>query len=282
MGKIKIVTDTAASMPADLAERYGIAVIPYSIQFATESYRDGIDIDVESFEQKLRSEGVMPKTAIPSPGEFTELYRSIAEPGDSIISIHVGKKISGICDSADLAAADLPDFDITVIDSNSVSMKTGVMALEAAKAAEAGKSKDEILALVEEVKENTLFLATSVELEHIKESGRIVGAEEAADSAVKVKPIIRFIDGTPQVIDKRRTQSAVLKRMIELVKEEAAGRSIKQVVIVHANVEPAALELKAKVEEALSPPELIVAQLGATLTVHLGPGSLSLTPHYIP
>ncbi len=282
MGKIKIVTDTAASMPLDLAERYGIAVIPYSIQFATESYRDGIDIDVETFHQKLRSEGTMPKTAIPAPGQFVELYQSIAEPGDSIISVHVGRKISGICDSAELAAADLPDFDITVIDTNSVSMKTGLMALEAARAVEAGKGKEEILALIEEVSENTLFFATSVELEHIKESGRIVGAEEAADSAVKVKPVIRFIDGVPQVIDKKRTQSAVLKRIIELVKEEAAGRSIKQAAIVHANVEPVALEFKAQVEEALAPQAIIVVELGPTLTVHLGPGSLSLAPHYIP
>jgi DegV family protein with EDD domain len=280
MGKIKIVTDSTCSIPPDLIERYGISVIPYSIQFATEGYRDGVDIDVEGFHRKLRSEGVMPKTAIPSPGEFTELYRSIAEPGDSIISIHAGKKVSGICGSAELASAELPDFDIAIVDSNIVSMPVGFMVLEAAKAAEAGKSKDEILALVEEVKENTLFFATSVELEHIKESGRIVGAEEAADSAVKVKPVIRFIDGTPQVIDKKRTQSAVLKRMIELVKEEAAGRSIKQVAITHANVEPAALDFKPKVEEALSPPEIIVTELGPTLTVHLGPGSLSLTAYF--
>ena len=282
MGKIKVVTDSTCSLPPDLIEKYGIRVIPYAIQFATESYRDGIDIDVESFHQKLRSEGTMPKTAIPSPGEFTALYRSIAKPGDSIISIHAGKKISGICDSAELASADLPHFDITVVDSNITSMPLGFMVLEAAKAAEAGKSKDEILALIEEVKANTLFFATSVELEHIKESGRIVGAKEAADSAVKVKPIIHFIDGIPQVIEKQRTQSAVLKRMIELVQEKAAGRSIKQIAITHANLEPAALDFKAKVEEALSPPEILVTELGATLTVHLGPGSLMLTVYYNP
>ncbi len=280
MGKIKIVTDSTCSLPPDLIERYGITIVPYSIQFATESYRDGIDIDVEGFHQKLSSEGTMPKTAIPSPGEFAEAYRSIAAPGDSIISIHAGKKVSGICGSAELASADLPDLDIAVVDSNIVSMPLGFMVLEAAKAAEAGKSKDEILALVEEVKENTLFFATSVELEHIKESGRIVGAEEAADSAVKVKPIIHFIDGTPQVIDKKRTQSAVLKRMIELAEEKAAGRSIKQVAITHANLEPAALDFKAKVEGALSPPEILVTELGPTLTVHLGPGSLCLTSYY--
>jgi len=169
---------------------------------------------------------------------------------------------------------------VEVVDSNIVCMPMGFMVLEAAKAAEAGKTKDEILALIEEVKENTGFFATSVELEFIKESGRIVGAEEAAESAVKVKPIITFTDGVPGVIEKVRTQSAVLGRMIELAKEKAAGRAIEQVAIVHANVEEIALQFKERVEKELAPKMTLVSQLGPTLTVHLGPGSLALVPFY--
>jgi DegV family protein with EDD domain len=92
MAKIKIVTDSTCSLPPELVSQYGITVVPYAIQFAKESYRDGVDIDVEQFEKKVRSEGDMPKTAIPSPGEFAEVYRAMAEQADTIISIHAGKR----------------------------------------------------------------------------------------------------------------------------------------------------------------------------------------------
>jgi DegV family protein with EDD domain len=280
MAEIKIVTDSTCSLPPELISQYGITVVPYAIQFAKESYRDGVDIDVEQFEEKVRSEGDMPKTAIPSPGEFAEVYGAVAEQADTIISIHAGKKVSGICGSAELGAAEVPEVHVEVVDSNIVSMPMGFMVLEAAKAVQAGKTKDEILAIIEEVKENTGFFATSVELEFIKESGRIVGAEDAAESAVKVKPIITFTDGVPGVIEKARTQSAVLGRMIELAKEKAAGRAIEQVAIVHANVEEIALQFKERVEKELAPKVTLVTQLGATLTVHLGPGSFVLVPFY--
>jgi DegV family protein with EDD domain len=280
MAEIKIVTDSTCSLPPELISQHGITVVPYAIQFASESYRDGVDLDVEQFEEKVRSEGDMPKTAIPSPGEFAEVYRTLSGQSDTLISIHAGKKVSGICGSAELGAAEVPEVHVEVVDSNIVCMPMGFMVLEAAKAGQAGKTKEEILALIEEVKENTGFFATSVELEFIKESGRIVGAEEAAESAVKVKPIIAFTDGVPGVIEKVRTQAAVLGRMIELAKEKAAGRAIEQVAIVHANVEEVALQFKERVEKELAPKVTLVSQLGPTLTVHLGPGSLVLVPFY--
>lgn len=277
---IRIVTDSTTSLPPELISEYGIKVVPYTVQFATESYRDGVDISIEQFEAKWREEGTMPKTAIPSPGEFIEAYRAVAQPGGSVISVHAGRKISGICGSAELAAAEVPDIDVTVVDSNITSMPLGYMVLEAAKAAKAGKGKGAILALIEEVKKSVGFFATSVELAFIKSSGRIVGAGQAADSVVKVKPIIVFDDGIPKVVEKLRRQSAILNRIIELAKEAAAGRLIKQVAIVHANVEEVALSFKERVEKELAPKSVMVTQLGVTLTAHLGPGSFILVPYY--
>jgi len=277
---IKIVTDSTTSLPPDLIGGYEIKVVPYTVQFATESYRDGVDINIEQFEAKWHEEGTMPKTAIPSPGEFIEAYRAVAQPGDSVISIHAGRKISGICGSAELAAAAVPDIDVTVVDSNITSMPLGYMVLEAAKAAKAGKGKEEILSLIEEVKRSVGFFATSVELAFIKSSGRIVGAAQAADSAVKVKPIIIFDDGIPKVVEKIRRQSAVLNRIIEMAKEAAVGRIIKQAAIVHANVEEIALSFREKVEKELAPKSIIVTQLGVALTAHLGPGAFILVPYY--
>jgi DegV family protein with EDD domain len=277
---IRIVTDSTSSLPPALISEYGITIVPYAIQFATESYRDGVDITIDQFETKWREAGTMPKTAIPSPGEFIEVYRAVAQPGDSVISIHAGSKISGICGSAQLAAADVPDIAVEVVDSNITSVPLGYMVLEAAKAARAGKAKDEILSIIGKVKDSVAFFATSVELEFIRSSGRIEGAEETADSVLSVKPVIIFDDGTPKVVEKIRRQSAVLNRIVEMAKETAAGRTIRQAAIVHANVEEVALSLKEEVERRLAPESTMVTQLGATLTAHLGPGSLILVPYY--
>ena len=148
------------------------------------------------------------------------------------------------------------------------------------RAAQAGKGKEEILSIIEEVKGSVGFFATSVELDFIKSSGRIVGAEQTADTLVKVKPIIVFDDGVPKVVDKIRRQSVVLNRIVEMAKETAAGRAIEQAAIVHANVEETALSFREMVERELAPGSTMVTQLGATLTAHLGPGSFILVPYY--
>lgn len=281
MGQMRFVVDTAASMPPYLVEKYDFAVARYAVQFGTESYLDnGKDLTEAEFETKRIESGVVPKTGIPPVGQFVEIYRSIAKPGDTIFSIHVGTKLSGIVGTAQSAAQEVPELDIVVFDSNSVSMAQGLMAIEAAEAARAGKNRDEILALLERVKNQTDFFSTSVELEYIKESGRIVGAERAADAAVKNIPIIRLKDGAAGVTEQARTQNGALKRTIELIKERAAGKPIKRLAISHANREEVALKYREMIESELSPQDLAFGQLGITLMVHLGPGALATSVLY--
>jgi len=273
MAKIRIVTDSTCSLPPELISQYGITVVPYAIQFANESYRDGVDIDVEQFDEKVRSEGDMPKTAIPSPGEFAEVYQALAEQADTVISIHAGKKVSGICGSAELGAAEVPEVQVEVVDSNIVCMPMGFMVLEAAKAAEAGKTKDEILAIIEEVKENTGFFATSVELEFIKESGRIVGAGEAADSAVKVKPIIQILDGEVLPVENVRTKRKALRRLIELV--QALG-PLEEVAIIHSSNVTEAQETRQRMAPLRPVDRIPIVEAGPVLGTHAGPGAVGI------
>ncbi len=281
MGQIKFVVDTAASMPPELVKKYGFGIARYAVQFGNESYLDnGKEMTEAEFEAKRVESGIVPKTGIPSTGQFVEIYQSIAKPGDTIFSIHVGTKLSSIVGAAQSAAQELPDFDIVVFDSNNVGMGQGLMAIEAAEAARAGKSKEEILALLEAVKNQVDFFSTSVELEYIKESGRIVGAERSADAAVKNIPIIRLKDGAAGVTEQARTQNGALKRTIELIKERAAGKPIKRVGISHANREEVALKYREMVQSELAPQELAFGQLGITLMVHLGPGALATSVQY--
>ena len=281
MGQAKVVIDTAASMPPELVEKYGFGMARYAVQFGDESYLDnGIDLPVGQFDGKRQSSGIVPKTGIPSTGQFVEIYRSIAEPGDTIYSIHVGTKLSGIVSSAQLAAQEVPEFDVVVIDSNSVCMTQGFMAIEAAEAIRAGKSKEEILAVIEGTRNRLDFFSVSVELEYLKESGRIVGAERSADAAVRNVPIIQLKDGSAGVTEQARTQNGALKRVIELIRERAGGKPIKRMAIVHADREPVALKYRDMVEKALAPEQMLFGQLGITLMTHLGPGTLATAVLY--
>jgi DegV family protein with EDD domain len=281
MSKIRVITDSTVNLPPEVIEKYGITVIPYTIQFGEESYLDGINMTPQEFDDKCAATGVMPKTAFPSSNMLVEAYRKSAKEGaETVFAIHVGSKLSGLYAVAVAAATEVPEVDVVVVDTGFVSWPVSFAVLEAARASEAGKTKEEILALVERAKENSVFFATSVELEFIKESGRIGGGGEAADSEVKVKPIITITDGSAGVAEKVRTQKAALRRMIELVKEGANGRPLKMVGVSHANREAAALDFKKQVEEELGFPDVTLAELGLVLTVHLGPGCLTLGACY--
>jgi DegV family protein with EDD domain len=276
MGQIRLVTDTAASVTPEMAKKYDIHIAQYSVQFGTESFVDnGVDMTVAEFEQKRVTSGLVPKTAIPASGKLVELYRTIAKPGDTIFSIHVGSKLSGIVGAANLAKEEVPDLDVVVFDTDSVSMVEGWMCVEVAEAAAMGASRQDLIDLLNDLKNRTDFFSTSVELEYIKESGRIAGAEKAADAAVKTVPIIRMQDGKAGVIEQARTLNAVMRRTIELIKARAGDRPVKRLAIVHANREEIALRYRDMVEKELAPRELSFGQLGITLMVHLGPGSLS-------
>jgi len=281
MGQMRFVVDGAACMPPELAKKYDFAVVPFAIQFGNETYMDnGKDLTAAQFEAKCAETGIVPKTGVSAVGRFIEIYRSIAKPGDTIFSIHVASRMSGTAAIAKSVVEELPDLDIVVFNSDSVGMAEGFMAVEAAEAARAGKGREEIIALLERLKRQTDFLSTSVEFEYIRESGRVIGAERAADAAVKSIPIIRLKDGITGIVEQARTQNGALRRTIELIKERAAGKPIKRIAISHANREEAALRYREMVESELSPQDLVLGQLGITLTVHLGPGALATSVLY--
>ncbi len=281
MGQIKVVTDSAASLIPELQEKHHIVVCPYSVQFGSESFiDDGIELPVAEFEEKRITSGLVPKTAIPSSGRFVELYRSIAEPGDTIFSIHCGTKLSGIVGSATIAAGETPDLDVVVFDTDSVGMVEGWLAIEVAEAAAKGASRQALIDLLKDLQTRTDFISTSVELEYIKESGRITGGAKASEAAVKTVPIIRIQDGKAGVIEQARTQSAVLRRIIEIIKQRAGDRPVKRLAISHSNREQGALKYREMIEKELAPGEISFGQLGITLMTHLGPGALATSVEY--
>ncbi len=279
--ELRIVTDSVSDLPQELVDRYRIVVVPALIIFDNETYLDGVEITHQEMYRRMLEEDAVPKSSQPSPGQFLEAYKEVAVQGASIISIHVTAKTSGVWQSASLARSMLPDIDIEVIDSASISMGTGFIILEAAKAIEAGRSKSQVLALIEDIKSRMNIYATVGTLKYLRLSGRVGHMQEIFGSFLDIKPIITVEEGMVKAVDKVRTRKKALDRVIELTKQVVGTESLINAAVMHTAVEEEALEFKEKVGKGFNCQELLFGEAGIALGVNAGPGVLGLVAYRV-
>jgi len=276
---IKIVTDSTADVPQELMERYDIRQVPINIQFGTETYQEGIEIDRPTFFRKL--EEVMPTSSQPSPGQFAEVYRELAEQGHSILSIIITSKHSGTYQSAVLAKSMLPEADIEVFDTLSISIGTGYQVLAAARAAEEGKSMGEIIQLLEGIRSRMFLYLTPATLKYLQKSGRVGKLAGALGALLNLKPVIKVEDGLLEAFQNVRTRSKAIDRLVELTAEAVGTTEPVKLGITHAQVPDEAEELRQRLERAFNCDEVIVVDLACSLTVHGGPGVIGLISYKV-
>lgn len=274
---IKIVIDSTADVPRTLLERYDIRVVPINIQFAQETYREGIDIDRPTFFQKL--EECIPTSSQPAPGQFLEVYQQLAGQGHSILAIIITSKHSGTYESALLAKSMLPDADIEVFDSLSISMGTGYQVLAAARAVEEGKSIREILQLLEGIRSRTHLYFTPATLKYLQRSGRVGKLSGALASLLSVKPIIKVEDGVLEAFEKVRTRGKALDRLVELTAEAVGTSEPVKLAVIHAVAHDEAEALRTRLEKNFNCDETHVVDLACSLTVHGGPGIIGIVSY---
>jgi len=276
---IKIVTDSTADVPKELLERYDIRVVPINIQFGHETYQEGIDIDRPTFFRKL--EEVMPTSSQPAPGQLVEVYRELAEDGHSIISIHVTSKHSGTYQSATLAKSMLPEAEIEVFDTLSISIGTGYQVLAAARAAEEGKSMGEIIQILEGIRSRMYLHLTPATLKYLQKSGRVGRLAGALGSLLNVKPVIKVEDGTLEAFQNVRTRSKAIDRLVELTEEAVGTTEPVKLGIPHAQVPAEAEKLRDRLERTFNCEEMHVVDLACSLTVHGGPGIIGIISYKV-
>jgi fatty acid-binding protein DegV len=253
MSSIAIITDTDASLPADLAARYGIQQVPIMIQFGQDTLRTEIDIDDVGLFARVDREGKLPTTSAPSPGQFLEAYEAAFAAGaDAIVCLCVSSAISATYGAAVTAQEMLPERTIEVVDTRVVSMAQGFMALAAAEAA----------------------LST---LKYLAMSGRVGHVAAGFGNLLSVKPILTMLDGKLDLLEKVRTRSKVLARVVELAGEAMAGQTIRQMAVLNVAARDEATAFEAQLRAALPCPETIIhANLTAGLSVHTGAGMLGV------
>lgn len=258
--------------------RYGITVVPARIHLDGRTYLDGVDLDHKGLFRSM-SEGLVPKTSQPSPGQFLEAYRSLAEDGHSILSIHVTSKGSGTYQSAVVARDMLPGARIKVVDSESLSMGTGFLVLEAARGIESGLSLESILQRVEEVRAQLTIFATVDSLRYLVASGRVGQVQGLIGSLLNIKPLLTVQDGAVVAAGRVRTRRGALQSVVDLMGNALGwGRRVRAAVM-HGDAPKEALRLRDLMTEGFDCEELLVLPAGVALSANGGPGVIGIVAY---
>lgn len=273
---VKIVTDSAADLPADQAEAHGIAVVPLTIRFGDESYVDGVDLSPQEFYDKMAATEVLPATAAPSPGAFEEAFRAAGADGDPVVCINLSAALSATMQSAEAAAKALAgEIDVRVVDSGSITAGLGMSVLAAAAVAESGGSADDVVAEVERLRNHTKVFGALDTLENLKKGGRIGGAQAMIGSILSIKPIIDISTGAVTEAGKQRTRRKALVWLRDKLFE--AGE-VRDVAVAHGCSDDVE-ELIKLIEPRYSRDDITVWTIGPVIGAHGGPRVMGLVWH---
>lgn len=272
---VRIVTDSTSDLPPELASELGIAVVPLSVIFGDDVYRDKVDITHDLFYEKLVSSKVLPTTSAPSVGDFLAVYEPLLKETDEIVAIHLSSKLSATYNNACQAAQYLADRGarIEVIDSLSVSFGIMFMSIAAARAARAGATVEEIRTLVESMIPRVHIFVVLDTLEYVRRGGRIGRARAFLGAVMRVKPILSFRGGEVHPEERVRTKSLALERMFQIATSYPRATDVG---IGYSTNAQEAEELRRRLEAALPGAKIHVARLGPVLGVHGGPGTLGI------
>ncbi len=277
MTTVGVLTDSCASIPERLIEELNIKIVPYYLHKGQETLRDLVDVQREEFFRWLATAQELPKTANPGPGDYLEAFKELAQRTQDIVTIHMTSVGSGAYQAAlvakEMAGEALPDLRIEVIDTCNVSLCQGWMAIEAARAALAGKSLDEIIESVRDMIPITRMIQTADTLRYLYRGGRIGKAQHLFGSLLSIKPLIGMEDGVIVPLGQARSRLGAYRKIVEMMEEDVGPSGRVKVAFVHTAALEEVSKLRAMVEERLTCVEVLMAELSPALGVHTGPGT---------
>jgi DegV family protein with EDD domain len=274
--RVAVVTDSTAYLPPELVQKYDIHVVPQVLMLDGKMWRDGVDIDPPAFYELLRSTSSFPTTSQVSRVDFQNLFTELSQEVEGIAAILVSADISGTIDSARAAAEDLPDVAIEIVDSRGISMKLGFPLLAAAKVAAAGGDLQAVTDAARALIPKTRLYFLVETLEYLHRGGRIGGASKLIGSALNLKPVLEFWDGTVQSVAKIRTRRKALDKVYDLIEEQLAGKdNVHMAVLDIASPEEAA-EFMEQLTARFQPVEMLKVECSPVVGAHAGPGTVGV------
>ncbi|MFK8023037.1 MAG: DegV family protein [Ilumatobacter sp.] len=281
MSTVRIVTDSACDLPAEVADELGIRIVPLSIRFGDDEFIDREQLSVADFWEKCVNMDTLPETAAPAPGQFETVYRElVAEGATGIVVVSLSGALSATIQSAELAARsvaedDAVEVDIRIVDSRTVTMGIGTIAIACAKAAAEGADVEAVEALATDLADRTRVFAALDTLDNLKKGGRIGGAKAFLATALSIKPIIDVSDGVVAEAGKQRTRSKALAHLVERFKGYEGP--IDNLAVLHADCSDVDVFV-----DMLRPHydgEILVGDIGPVIGTHGGRGTIGVAFH---
>jgi DegV family protein with EDD domain len=281
MSNVAVVTDSCASIPEALIEALKIHWVAYYIHRGEEILRDLVTIQRDAFLQWMETARSLPTTASPGPGDYLAMYEQLASDGvRDILSLHMTSRGSGAyqaaCVARSMARESLPDVRVEVVDTRNVALCQGWMAIEAARAALAGKNLDDLLSLVGRMIPVTRMIQTADTLKYLYMGGRIGRAQHLVGTLLNIKPLISMEDGVIVALGRARSRMSAYKMMAELVERAVGFRGRIKIAYMHAGASQEVEKIRELIEARLTCVETLVAELSPALAVHTGPGTAGL------
>ena len=280
MTRVKIFTDSAADIPADILSQYDIGVVPLLISHGNNVYADGQDLTHAQFYQLLETAEQLPTTSQPSPQDFIDAFTPYLEQGVPVISINLSSGLSGTVESALLAQASLDDLAqgrLYIVDSLAASVGQGLLVCLAAELAEQGRAISDILAAVTEARRHLMHLFTLDTMENLVKGGRIGRAKATLGELLNIKPILWLDDqGKIEPLDKVRGRKKSLKYLVDKCLAEARQERYPYLGISHANCPEEAQALAQALQEGMPEQKVVVGHIGATIGTHTGAGCIAV------
>jgi DegV family protein with EDD domain len=276
MSKVVVVTDSTAYIPSALIVKLGIRVVPLSLVWGTEVFRDGVDIMPAEFYARLKTAKVMPSTSQTSPEEFIKIFSPIVEAGNSILAVLLSSKLSGTVDSATQAKQALPGAKIEIVDTLSTAMALGFITLAAARALQNGADLAEATQVTKQAVEKSSIIFVVETLEFMRRGGRIGGAAAFLGTALNMKPLLTLHEGKVEALDKVRTKGKAVDRMLDLIEKEIGSTRPLRIATVQAAAEGEAKELLKRANDRFHPEESIFSEVSPVIGTHIGPGTIGL------
>ncbi len=274
---VAVVTDSTADMPASLVEETGIHIVPALVRFGEKEFKDGVDLDADTFYRRLENDkDLFPTTSQPSAGEFMNVYQSLLDDHEAVVSVQISSMLSGTYASALQGAqqADPNSRRIINIDSKTASMSTAWLALKVKERLDAGASASEAAQSAQDMVERTGFMGTPETLEYLRRGGRMGAAQALLGSILRIRPVIAVDNGVVVPLAKPRSHRKAVTKMRQIVEEAAP---LSNLCILYSSDAMEARELLNELKGLVSPGgRTLTSQLGPAIGAHLGPNSIAM------
>ncbi len=270
---IRVVTDSTSDILPAEAQQLGIDVVPLTVRFGEEQFRDGVELGPDDFYKRLPTTPVQPSTSQPTPEQFAEVYRRHIAAGDSVVSIHISEKLSGTLQSATLAAQEFAPGSVRVVDSTTVSAGMQFLVRSALADISAGRELDEVEQTVKDRRARVGVYVLLDTLTYLQRGGRIGRAQGLVGGILNVKPLLCVRDGEVHPEARVRKRQQGIDKMVEIAR--AAGR-LDGLAVFHCGAPELLPLIEPRLRADHPDADLIVGQLGAVVGTYSGPGGVGI------